>query len=111
MKKIILMIVIGVFILSGCTGISPTGPQGLEGGSSDAGEYNMETMDAMLRECNTACCGEETPASCTDECRWPGYVDCFHGCMDKHPEDTYNCDADCWPKHKEYFENKIKECS
>ena len=72
--------------------------------------YTINIMDKMLRECNVACCGEETPASCDNECRWPEYINCFHGCMDKHPEASYNCDAECWPEHKAYFETKTVEC-
>lgn len=80
------------------------------GSHEGAGEYSINVMDLMMRECNVACCGEETPVSCDDECRWPEYIDCFHGCIEDHPDTSYNCDAQCWPEHKAYFEEKTAEC-
>ena len=83
---------------------------GVAKSNENSGEYSLNIMDSMLRKCNLACCGEETPASCSKECRWPKYVECFHGCMDNHPDASYNCDAECWPEHKVYFDAATKAC-
>ena len=110
MKKIILLLVLSFFLVTACGVVEDSGSTEVtkEVAREDAGDYSMEVFDKLQRECNVACCGEETPVSCSDECRWPGYIDCFHGCMDA--EGSFNCDAECWPEHKAYLDEKMDEC-
>ena len=122
-KEIMIFILIGMFILSGCDDYdlgsldfsipkvdvdsNVNSDVDSTSDSTTTESYSSAEMDKLMRACNLECCGEEAPLSCDSECRWPGYIDCFHACDAKG---ISNCDAECWPEHKKYFETTINEC-
>ena len=122
-KEIIIFILIGMLVLSGCDdynledlGLSIPKADVDSNVNSDMDStsglirtesYSSAEMDKLMRACNLECCGEEAPSSCDSECRWPGYIECFHACDVKG---VSNCDAECWPEHKKYFETTTIKC-
>jgi hypothetical protein len=106
MKKritIIIILLTLLFILTSCDGSN------LEPGGLQQNGYKPGIQDSFLQECNLECCGEKLPTGCIDECTWPRYVECFTECGSKYQDDK-NCDAICWPEHKQYYIDRTAEC-
>ena len=71
----------------------------------DSESYGTE-LDKYTAACNLECCGEEFPADCAEECRWPGYIECFEECGSKE-----GCDNKCWPEQKAYLIAEKNRCN
>lgn len=97
------ILIIIIFVLSSCEDSNN------ESNNLQLNGYKPGIQDSYIQECNLECCGEKLPADCIDECNWPRYIECFTECETKYQDDK-NCDAICWPEHKQYYVDRTVEC-